>query len=147
MFRRYEYIKPKLVPGYCAVGLYVRKASSINRLTTAFECVPFLARVPISLPIMPCSVAHLPPKGAYSMPNCSRCLSRRYSVKVRTFQSSMSRACQSVAGGSFLIIRYRLHNNRDIPRLLFAVTSYPLFLHVIAQSPQAISEYLAERKR
>src|SRR5690625_7522424 len=96
---------------------------------------------------MPCSVAHLPPNGAYSMPNCSRCLCFRYSVKVVVFQSSMSRACQSVAGGSFLVIRYRLHNNRNIPRLLFAVTSYPLFLHVIAQSPQAISEYLRSEER
>src|SRR5690625_2268630 len=144
-------MKPKLVPGYFALGLYDANVSSIKRLTSTLLAVRGFGFVrdcvPISRPIMPCSVAHLPPKGAYSMPNCSRCLSRRYSVKVRTFQSSMSRACQSVAGGSFLIIRYRLHNNRDIPRLLFAVTSYPLFLHVIAQSPQAISEYLAERKR
>src|SRR5690625_1434533 len=118
MFRRYEYIKPKLVPGYCAVGLYVRKASSINRLTTAFECVPFFARVPISLPIMPCSVAHLPPNGAYSIPTTSRCLCFRYSVKVVVFQSPMSRASQSVAGGSFLVIRHCLRKVFHILRYI-----------------------------
>src|SRR5690625_197320 len=108
IIRRQEYINPKLVPGYFAVGLYVRNASSINRLTAAFECVPFFVRVPISLPIMPCSVAHLPPNGAYSMPNCSRCLCFRYSVKVVVFQSSMSRACQSVAGGSLCVALFIL---------------------------------------
>src|SRR5690625_946725 len=101
-------MKPKFVPGYCGVGSYVPKASSINRLTTAFECVPFCVRVPISLPIMPCSVAHLPPNGAYSMPNCVPSLCRRCSVKVVVFQSPMSRACQSVAGGSLCVALFIL---------------------------------------
>src|SRR5690625_4125050 len=83
----------------------------MNRLTTTFECVPSFARVPISLPICPCSNAH-ERIGAYSIPNDSRCLSRRYSVKVVVFQSSILRACQSVAGGSFFVdlfvIRHRL---------------------------------------
>src|SRR5690625_398291 len=109
-------MNPKLVPGYCDVGLYVLKASSINRLTTALECVPFFDRVPISLPIMPCSVCQRPPNGAYSIPNSSRCLSRRYSVNERTVQSSMCLALQSFALGKrlfFSLIRYRLHKSHS----------------------------------
>src|SRR5690625_6016366 len=100
---------PKSVPGYCGVGLSDSKASSINRLTTAFECVPSLRAVPISLPICPCSIRQLR-IGADSIPNNSRCLSLRYSVNVSVFQSLMSRARQSEAGGRLfrLAIRYPL---------------------------------------
>src|SRR5699024_411695 len=102
-------MNPKLVPGYCAVGLYVLNASSINALTTAFECVPSFVRVPIKLPINPCSIRQ-PRIGAYSIPNTSRCLSFMYSVKVKVFQSSILRDFQSFAGGNRLVILAHLAN-------------------------------------
>src|SRR5699024_3309595 len=108
---RYVHMNPKLVPGYFALGLYDANVSSIKRLTSTLLAVRGFGFVrdcvPISRPIMPCSVAHLPPNGAYSMPNCSRCLSRRYSVKETTFQSSISLLRQSFAGGNLFVINHR----------------------------------------
>src|SRR5699024_8757716 len=78
----------------------------MNRLTTAFECVPAFALVPINRPRIPCSNCH-PRIGAYSIPNTSRWRSRRYSVNDSVFQSSISRLRQSFAGAS-LRVDFRL---------------------------------------
>src|SRR5699024_7075715 len=78
----------------------------MHRLTTAFECVPAFAVVPINRPRIPCS--NCPPHiGAYSLPTTSRWRSRRYSVRDSVFQSSISRLRQSFAGAS-LRVAFRL---------------------------------------
>src|SRR5690625_2178534 len=82
----------------------------------------------MSLPIMPCSVAHLPPKGAYSIPNSSRCLSRRYSVKVRTFQLSTSLRFQSPAGGSLLVMIFPPYPRIPVPYLPDSAFRNPIHL-------------------
>src|SRR5699024_5470211 len=80
----------------------------MNRLTTAFECVPAFALVPINRPRIPCSNCQ-PLIGAYSIPNTSRWRSRRYSVNDSVFQSLISRFLQSFAEASLrLVIRSRL---------------------------------------